>query len=473
MLRVWPRLHAVAHDPRLVAFAVFAGVLIAARELALSPLFHLGWQLIDFRVFWCGGQAALAGGNPYLYEPLHACEQRYGTAFLTASPNLVMPFVLPPYDIPVFEAFARLPLQLAELLFVALDAIALAVGVVLVSASARVPLGLCAAALCMSVGLPSLSLGQLAPLELCALALTAFALSRRRDALAGACAVLTLLQPHAGAFVVIAVAVLVPRARLALAVALAALAAVTAAVTAAVPTWYLGALAQHAVAEARSAQQYSLTYLLAYFHTPAGVALALGELSTCVMLVTAIVLSSAALRRGLRSAVVYVPAACAVLGGTFVHVSQIALAVPAALLLFRHGASRPARALGAAGVVLLAIPWPFPVMLKHTLAAALVVLAVTGWYVLGARLRLVLAAVLGCWLALIPIENRPPPAERTAILQHARATEIASVSWAAAIAQTSSPEPRDLLVKLPTWLGLIAVLGAALLTARRRRDEPT
>ncbi|MEA2719386.1 MAG: hypothetical protein QOJ39_1250 [Candidatus Eremiobacteraeota bacterium] len=469
MMRAWARAHALAHDPRAAALVVFAGVLVAA--LAWWPTVHPGSGLLDFRVFWCGGRAALDGGNPYLYEPLHACEQRYGTAFLTASPNLVMPFVLAPYEIPVFAALARLPLQLAGQLFVALDLLALAAGVVLVSASARVPLALCAAALCMSVGLPSLTLGQLAPLELCALGLTGFVLSRQRDGWAGACAVLTLLQPHVGAFVVVAVAVLVPRARLALALGVAALAAVTAAMTNAAPASYLGVLGQHAVAEAHSAAQYSLTYLLAYFGTPAGIAVRLGELSTLVALIAAILLSSGALRRGLRSAVVYVPAACAVLGGTFLHVTQIALAVPAALLLFRHGANRPARALGAAGVVLLAIPWPYPVMQKQALAAALLVLAVTAWYVFGARLRLVVAVVAVCWLVLIPIENRPPPAERTAILQPARATELASVSWAAAMEQTAAPARRDLLVKLPTWLGLIAVLGAALLTAGRRGDE--
>jgi hypothetical protein len=461
------RLNTIAHDRRVLGVIVGIGLAICARQLAWSPLFHLDRQLVDYRVFWCAGQAALDGADPYLTEPLRTCEQRYGTPAVTASPNLVMPFVLPPYDVPAFALLARLPLTVSGLLFTVLGVVALIAGIVLVARSVRVPLALSAAALSMSVGLPSLVLGQIVPFELAALAATAFAVSRRRDALAGACAVLTLFAPHVGAFVVLTMLVLLPRARLALGIGIAALGLVTVFAGGPARTSYLAALAQQAAAEARSNEQYSLTFALTFFHTPAGVALALGTVSTCVMLVAAVLLSRAAYRAGATSAVVYLPAACAVLGGTFVHITQIALAVPAALLFHEHAPDRTSRALGSSAVLLLAVPWPDAVLVKAALAPALVVLGVTTWYAFGGELRRTAAVVVACWLLLIPIENRPPPAVPVAVLERSPGTVLASVSWMQAVRQRTSFAPRDLLVKLPTWAGLLAVVGSAFLSARR------
>src|ERR1700733_933253 len=427
MTRFWVRARHLAHDRRVLGIALAAGVLIAAGELATSPMARLDRHLLDFRVFWCAGQTALAGGDPYLTEPLRSCEHRHAAGPLAASPNLVMPFALPPYDVPVLAALAREPFEAAGLLFTAASVLALAAGVALVSASARVPIGLCAAGLCMSAGLPSIVLGQWAPFELLAVSATAFALSRNRDALAGACAVATLFAPHVGTFVVAGVAVLVPRARLALGIGIAVLATVT--VLTGTGSSYLTTIPLHAAAEARSAEQYSLTFLLASAGTPVGLALALGTLSSCAALAAAVLLANSGRNAGSRSAVAFVPAAFAALGGTFLHITQMALVVPAALLLFRHGQSRTARALGGLAVILLAIPWPYPVYVKHSLALTLVVLVVTTYAVLGGRLRIVMALAAACWLVLIPIENRPPPAPPPPMVARSLGTAPASLSW--------------------------------------------
>ncbi len=469
--RWWERIRAVAHDRRVLAFVVAVGIAVSARELAWSSLGLPTQRLIDFRVFWCGGEVALHGGDPYLVEPLRGCEHGIGNHLLAASPNLVMPFVLPPYDVPVFAALARLPFGAAGALFTGLNCAALLAGILLVARSARVPLLLSAGALGMSVGLPSVFLGQLVPLELAALAGTAVLVARGRDGWAGGCAVLALLEPHVGAFVVVAMAVLLPRARGAIALGLVALAAAAALVGVAGPAAYLAVLTQHAAAEARFYEQYSLTYGLAYAHVPTAAALLAGAASSGALLVAAVALARAARLRGPRAGVVSLPAACAVLGGSFIHITQIALAIPAGLLLFAHAPGRTGRALAALGVVLLAVPWPYPVAVKQTLALTLLVTAITTWYGFGRRLRLTLAVLAVCWLVMIPIENRPPAAVPVPVLAPSPAAALASVPWAAALAQMDSSAPRWLLEKLPTWAGLLAVLGSAFALSRPQRTE--
>jgi hypothetical protein len=468
-------LRSIAYDRRTLAVLVVLGAAVAARELMWSTMLHTDQRLIDLRVFWCGGQAALGGANPYLFEPLRTCEHGFGAGLFAKSPNFVMPFVLPPFDVAPFAALARLPYGTAALLFTLIGALALAAGIVLVAASARVPVTLAAAALLVSVGLPSLTLGQLVPLELLVTAAAAFALVRRWDAAAGVCAALSLLEPHVGAFVVVGVAAAVPRARWALAGTLAVLAGASVRAGSVAPFGvYAAALAAHARAEAGSAEQYSLTHALRYLHAPVDVAVVLGAVSTVLLLVVAAVLARAFAARDVRAGIVYLPAACAVVGGSFVHLTQIALAVPAALLLFAHARDAVARRLAALAVIALAIPWPYPTGNKQTLAATLVVLAVTVWYA-GGGYRVVAAAVAALWIVLVPLENRPPPAPPVPVLARPAPTELASESWHRALVQTESSAPRSLLIEIPTWLGLLALLGSTaivLRTGRRAGAEP-
>ena len=466
------KLRALAHDRRVLAALLALGMLLAVRELAWSAPFHGGQRLLDFRVFWCGGQAALNGASPYVFEPLRSCEHRYGAGPLSASPNLVMPFVLPPFDVALFAQLARLPYARAALVFSALSVLALAAAIGLVARSVRAPVVLAAAGLAVSVGVPSLSLGQIVPLELLFLSAAGCALVRRWDGAAGVCAGLCLLEPHVGAFVAVSVAVLVPRARIALSGSLAALAALCAlADRVAPPGVYLALLARHARAEAGFYEQYSMTYALRSFGVPLDVALAAGALSSAVLLFGAVWLARGLAARDVRAAVAYVPAACAVFGGTFVHLTQIALAVPAALIVFVHARDPRARRLGALAFVLLAVPWAYPVLVKQALASALLVVAVTVWYAGGARYRTTLAAVAVLWLALVPIENRPPPAVPVPLVTAQAPAALASGAWQEAVDRMAFVSPRYFALKLPTWAGLFVLL-AAMAGLRRAPQGP-
>ena len=462
-----------AHDRRVLGVLLLAWVAIAARELTWSSLFHADQRLIDFRVFWCGGQVALQGANPYLFEPLRTCEHQYGAGLFSVSRNFVMPFVLPPFDIAPFAQLARMAYGTAAWFFTGVSAVALLAGIVLVARSTGAPLVLAASALLVSVGLPSLWLGQLVPLELLFLSAAAYALARRRDAVAGACAVLSLLEPHVGAFVVVSVALLVPRARAVLAGGLALLASLTVRDANVAPLGlYLATLAEHTRAEAGSYGQYSLTFVLRYLHAPLDFAVAAGAASSLVLLVAAVVLARALDARGMRAAIVYIPTACAVFGGTFVHLTQIALAVPAALLVHACARNTLARRLAGLAAIVLSAPWPIAASNKQTLAAALFAVAVTTWYTTGRRYRGTLAAVALTWLALVPLQNTAdvvPPIPTVAV---AAPSSLASTAWKDALDQMTVDSPRSFWLKVPTWIALCALLGAALVVMRREPLTP-
>ena len=461
----------IAYDHRTLASLLLAGAAVAVRELMWSSLFHADQRLIDFRVFWCGGHVALDGASPYLFEPLRTCEHRYGSGIFDVVPNFVMPFTHPPFDIAPVAQLARLPYDIAAWFFTVSSAVALAGGIVLVAISCRIPVTLAAAALVVSVGLPSLWLGQIVPLELLALSATAFALVRRWDGVAGVCAVLSLLEPHIGAFAVVGVAVLVPRARLALACGLAVVAYLTVKAANVAPAGvYFALLAEHVRAEAASYGQYSLTFVLAYLRAPLNLAVALGAASSVVLLITGIVLARAFDARGIRAAIVYLPVMCSVIGGTFIHLTQIALAVPAALLVYACAGDVVARRLSALALILLAVPWPIVASSKQTLASALLAVAVTAWYLAGRSYRTALAVVAAVWIALVPLQNSTPVS--TPVLPRiavAGPTALASDAWKQALDQMTSPSEtrRYVLLKLPTWLALAALLAAAITASRR------
>jgi hypothetical protein len=466
----WRVLRRIAHHPATLVVMVAAGTLIAAQELAWSALFHADQRLVDFRVFWCGGFVALARANPYSVQPILACEHRYATALLIGSPNVVMPFVLPTFDLVPLAALARLPFDVAARVFVALGAIAIAIGVVLVARTTRLPLLFCGAALAMSIGLPSLALGQIVPFEFLAVAATGALVAARRDRLAGACAALTLLEPHVGAFVVATLFVLAPQARLAVVAGTLTIGAAGLAIGGiAGAAAFLAALPAHAAAEAGYFEQYSLTYALTYAGVPTAAALAAGAASSAVMLIAGIVLARAFSVRGARAALIYLPAACAVAGGTFVHLTQVALAIPAALLLFAHTSRGTLeRRLAAVALVLLAVPWAYPVLIKQALAPAMLVIGVLVWHYRPSY-RWTVSVLAACWLVFSVIENHPPPAPPAPILAAAVATETASISWGAAVDQMTSHEARFLAAKCPSWLGLCATLVAAAMLGKFRR----
>jgi hypothetical protein len=449
----------------LVALAILA--IVAFRDLARLGDASPWRQLYDFGDFYCAGSAIAGGADPYRYEPLHRCEHRVNlTAAYRRDPLHVVPAPLPPYDFPPFQLLARLDFANARV--VAAAAIVVAIlfaiwGMVLVG----LPSDVAALAFALPAGYVLLNAGQIVPFALLGLVFCGVALARGRYAVAGVLAALTLIEPHLGLPVCLALLVCVPASRLGLLGTCAALAAIAAGVAGVseIGEYVARVLPAQGAAETGYPYQYSLTYLLHRFGMPPAAALFAGEISYAAMLAFAIWIArrtAAILHR--PELIAYLPAACSVAAGAYVHMVDLAFAIPAALVL-AWSLEGWKRSLAAVALCLLTIPW-IPVWItKKLFVATLLVVAL-----LLLRLRIpvgVAAASFAVIVACIYLLELFPPAPLVATTPGPfLPTDLVQRAWGAYVAALGDGGPLWLVVKVPTWLGLGGVFAAALATTR-------
>ncbi len=452
----------------LVALAILA--IAALRDFARLGE-ALPWrQLYDFADFYCAGAALDRGADPYRYEPLHRCEHAVNlTPAYRDDPRRVVPAPLPPYDFPPFMLAAQTNFTFARGL--AAGAIVVAVVLSMVGlALCAVPFDVAALALVLPAGYVLLNAGQVVPFALVALVFCGVALARRRDRLAGVLAALTLAEPHLGLPVCVAVLWWRPRSRASLVAAGFVLASVGALIVgvAGLTEYVTRVLPAQAEAETSYVYQYGLTYVLHALGLPPGPSLPAGDLSYAVMLALGVWLGRrVAERLGRPELIAYVPGACSIIAGPYVHMVDLAFAVPATAVLatvLRGGA----RNLAVVALCLLAVPW-IPVWIaKKLFLAALFVVAV-----LLARLRAGPAVSIGTFIgiaAIIYLLELVPPAPLVATTIGSFApSDLAQDAWRAYVAQLPSPAPAWLFVKLPTWIALASLLAASFAALRPRR----
>ncbi len=460
--------------PRAILLAALALLAVAALRDVARLGDALPWrQLYDFADFYCAGAALDAGADPYRYEPLHRCEHRVDTgATYRNDPSRVTPAPLPPYDFPPFMLAARLGYATARVLDAA--AIAAAVIAAIVAMAALVPLEAAALALLLPAGYVLLNAGQVVPFSLAALVFCGLALARGRDALAGVLGALVMIEPHLGLPACIALLLWAPRSRIALvATAAILLAAGTLTVGFAATLEYVSrVLPAQAAAEVAHPYQYSLTYLLHTVGIPARAALVVGDASYAAMLILGVWLG-----RRLRDRlahpelIVFVPAACSVIGGAYVHMVDLPFAIPAALVL-ACSLRGNARQIVTVALCLLAVPWiPVWITKKLFLAALFVVAAML------LRLRpstpASLATFGGVAAAIYLLELAPPAPLIATTPGTFRASDLAGAAWIAYANALPHASLIWLAVKVPTWAALVATVVAACLAATRRETSVT
>jgi hypothetical protein len=236
---------------------------------------------------------------------------------------------------------------------------------------------------------------------------------------------------------------------------------------------YFGAvLPTHAAAEIANVKQLSLTYLAHRLGTNDALALRLGDLSYFLASAIGVAIAPRIARSAASPGLILaVPAAFAVIGGPFVHIAQIGVALPAALLLFaRVERSRPVlrwaiAALALPFVQLGSLGWLFPALEAGACLTLLLALdtpppkaaaAAAGAFVLP----------LVSWSLLVTTIASPTATLLAHYDPHALAE--ASWTWYVRLVGTSDPLAYD-LAKLPTWLGLCALAWSALAIARGAR----
>ena len=315
----------------------------------------------DFRAFYCAGATARHGADPYRTAPLYLCE-RTQTASNAAWLQAPLPAPFPPYAIAaVFEPLSQLPYRAAAMLWTFLLVCACVGAGAMLWRLTQLPAGVIVAALALSLGIPSVGFGEVVPLYLFFLCAAMWFARRGEPVAAAACAAATLLEPHLGLPVCCALALAERRTRaplFAFGVGIAAL-SVASFGTARIGE-YLGTVLQyHALSELPSDQQLSLSTILYWAGISAKAAIAAGTVSYLAAVVAG-TLAGAKLALTYRDAAyaVAVAAAFAVVGGVFVHQTQIVAAIPAAMLLMARSSARTFPALMLLG---LAIPWVWDV----------------------------------------------------------------------------------------------------------------
>jgi len=461
----------------LVWFACLGGLTLGAA--AFTVLFPVrAIASYDFQAFWCGGKVLLAHANPYFNQPLHACEVASSPEFFTHYPNLTIPDPLPAYAIALFSPLASLPFSIARVIWWILlmvcayfsgRGIARITGMSLVTAYAASAVAILA---------PALILGSLAPLPIALTIWGAVTLRRKKWTAAAILLGFAMIEPHVVLPVCATAFIFVPLMRLRLLIAgLLAGAVMLLAVGPHVALSYFTViLPTHAASETNSIGQYSLSAILYHVGVPARVALEAGSVQYACFALCGLVIAGRLYRKsGELAWIVLVPAAFAVIGGAFIHLDEVAMAVPlACLVAMRRPGTAPTIAL-----VLLALPFESLVnWAPWTIPAALA----GGWLLLraGAAPKVIVASGLLLLVAVGAIVLTPslivtsqPAAAHTVATVHPGPNGNASLAWASVNARYRiSPLwwPEKLLTFVP--LGMLvwfALVEAGLVPAAHRR----
>jgi len=165
---------------------------------------------------------------------------------------------------------------------------------------------------------------------------------------------------------------------------------------------------------------------------------------------------------------VLLPPAFVLLGGSFIHLTQMAFAVPALVVLMRAAPER--RTPLALALSLVAIPWDHLATLPAGLVAAIsgmVVLAIAVGMWRPARRTIVIVvvsfALLGAGEAMLhQILARSRVDATAAIASVDRPDALAEVTWTAFAAVAANEDERLYLAShAPTWAGIILMIAVA------------
>jgi hypothetical protein len=449
----------------------FPASLLTIVPLTLSTiaLKNSGSVYGDFKAFYCASRVAAQGQDPYKTIPLRLCEA-------TAVPHglvhgYAVPAPLPGYAIGALSPLAHLPYQLAAGLWFALSVAALAICVYALTRLTARPALTVFAAFALSLGVPALPYGQLVPFAIAALALSAFYAEREKWPLAAAWAAATMVEPHIGLGACAALFIWTRASRsvlVACAVALALLSLAAIGLSGNIE-YVTRVLPSHAVSELSADIQYSLAVLLHGLGASDGSAMSISTLSYAVMLVLGIAIAKlASSRLNSRALLVAIPPAMTTIGGPYLHITQIAAAIPAALLLFdRAPRFRPALAIV---LLLLAVPWLWagsPVLLT----AAVFPVAWLAWDLSGHNARAVIASIAVATVFSVAPAFLPTAHAHAVVVDRGIDPSLTEAQWSRAVQLLGSTGSiASWLVRAPSWLGLV-MLGYVSFAAAVRRSE--
>jgi len=341
----------------LRALILAAALGAAALGFVLHPAPTPGPALRDFESYYAAGSTWRYHGDPYSREVWRAERRIPG---VVASREELLPFVGPPFALPLWDALARRPWATATALWgtvMALGIAAIALGSLRLAGGRIDPLD-CGAVLVLAAGFGPLTsgvaLGQAAVVSCAAIVLTPLLLGPRLTYAAAAGALLAGLQPNLG--VVLAARATSRRAWIAFALA-AAIAVGGSAIALSddggLPH-YLAVLRDHAGSERFIAIQVTLVAVVRTLGVPTALAGLLGLAAAGIALVTVVV--QCASRRYAPDARLALACAALPLAWPFAHEHDLTIAFLPGVLVLRR-ASGGAWVLAALAVLAVATDW--------------------------------------------------------------------------------------------------------------------
>lgn len=452
--------------------AIGAAVLLVLWQLHVSS--KVGALFGDFRAFYCAAAAAAHGANPYAAASIYACERApMPLGLYHATPGVAVPAPLPGYALLAFVPLALLPYLAACAVW-----LILLLATVFSSAYALTllldrPYAAMLWTLVPGYAIIVLPFGELGSLIVAAVLWMAVALRRGAWTWAALAGAVATILPHVALPVLLGVFLFVPqmRTRLVLLACALALLDVICGGPALALAYLRDVLPAHARSEIGSTAQYGMTWILHGLGASDRLAIAGGEVSYAVMTLLGLIAARAlTARRHDRAYAPLIPPAFAVLGGTFMHYTQIMIAIPAALLLFQQSGER-ARTIVAAALLLVVLPWAWalgqPVLIVvYAIVSGMLAAAVLRWSS-SAALRTALGAALltgGILFAGYHFGSGLNTHVHAITLQGG----LAQSSWEQFVrSQRSSTGAVWWIAKAPTWIGLLLLaLGCAYVLAK-------
>lgn len=439
--------------------AIAAAVLLMLWELSNCAAAHALFG--DFRAFYCAGAALAHGANPYAAASIYTCERipmPFGLA--QAPPGVAVPAPFPGYALLAFVPFGALPYLTASVLWLVILAATIVLSAWMLTRLLDRPFEAMLATLAVGFAVVSLPYGELGSVIVVALLWLALALRRSAWTWAAIAGGIAMILPHVALPALLGVFLFVPamRARLiALAVVLTALDLLCGGPMVAI-SYLRDVLPAHAHAEIGSTAQYGVTWLLHGWHASDKAALAGGEISYAIMTLLGLFAARAFMAR-LRDPAyaALIPPAFAVLGGTFMHYTQIMVAIPVALLLLERSSGR-ARDVFAGALLLLAVPWtwvlgePELIVVFALLWGAIAALVLRCNAAVSLRASLAAAVIAG--LILVAGSHFGSGLHRGEHLTLQGG--LAQASWQAFVqSERASSSIVWWIAKAPTWLGLL------------------
>ncbi len=439
----------------------------------------------DFTAFYCGGTVVRERLDPYRAAPLETCERARTVApGSVALPAGLVPAPVPGYVLALFVPLSLLPFAAAAIVWYALLIAAVVATVEVLRALTALPRAAIVAAVLGTDVVASVTYGQLMPLAALGIAAAALALARGRPRIAAVACAVALLQPQVALAPAASLLLWVPRARIVVAggCALLGLISLGAIGLAANVEFARSVIGTQALAEAPFDIQFSLTWLLVFFGSGESAALHVASVEYVALVVAGVLLGRLlAIRLKLPEALVVVPAATALLGGTYLHVFQLVAALPCALVLAAR--VRAARVPAWIAVALLAVPWESnnSRLILALSAVAVAVIVVTALSQHAAAVRVLAACAAVAFVALEPVAAervpstivRPAATAETFLATGVDPNLAPAVHGLALRARPRRVEAswRLLAKKTPEWAGLAALFAAlvAAASAAKRR----